>query len=53
MMLKLKAGHKVTSYEIVKDDKSIQQAVLAGYHKRCRCCINKWRYWYYETRCYN
>ncbi|MFO6597079.1 molybdenum cofactor biosynthesis protein B [Bacillus cereus] len=28
------AGHKVTSYEIVKDDKeSIQQAVLAGYHK--------------------
>lgn len=30
----LKAGHKVTSYEIVKDDKeSIQQAVLAGYHK--------------------
>ncbi|CEV42091.1 Molybdenum cofactor biosynthesis protein B [Streptococcus pneumoniae] len=32
-MLK-EAGHKVTSYEIVKDDKeSIQQAVLAGYHK--------------------
>ena len=30
----LKEGHKVTSYEIVKDDKeSIQQAVLAGYHK--------------------
>ena len=28
------AGHTVTSYEIVKDDKeSIQQAVLAGYHK--------------------
>ena len=28
------AGHKVTSYAIVKDDKeSIQQAVLAGYHK--------------------
>ncbi|MEZ2322919.1 molybdenum cofactor biosynthesis protein B [Bacillus sp. BD59S] len=28
------AGHKVTSYEIVKDDKeSIQQAVLAGYHR--------------------
>ena len=30
----LKAGHTVTSYEIVKDDKeSIQQAVLAGYHR--------------------
>ncbi|ENB9404514.1 MULTISPECIES: MogA/MoaB family molybdenum cofactor biosynthesis protein [Bacillus cereus group] len=28
------AGHTVTSYEIVKDDKeSIQQAVLAGYHR--------------------
>ncbi|HDR7794091.1 TPA: molybdenum cofactor biosynthesis protein MoaB [Bacillus luti] len=28
------AGHIVTSYEIVKDDKeSIQQAVLAGYHR--------------------
>ncbi|PFJ19477.1 molybdenum cofactor biosynthesis protein [Bacillus cereus] len=28
------AGHTVTAYEIVKDDKeSIQQAVLAGYHK--------------------
>ncbi|HDX9651110.1 molybdenum cofactor biosynthesis protein [Bacillus wiedmannii] len=28
------AGHTVTAYEIVKDDKeSIQQAVLAGYHR--------------------
>ncbi|MBE5104714.1 MogA/MoaB family molybdenum cofactor biosynthesis protein [Bacillus thuringiensis] len=28
------AGHTVTSYEIVKDDKeSIQKAVLAGYHQ--------------------
>ena len=27
------AGHKVTSYEIVKDDKESIQAVLAGYHK--------------------
>ncbi|QIE39125.1 MogA/MoaB family molybdenum cofactor biosynthesis protein [Bacillus tropicus] len=28
------AGHTVTSYEIVKDDKeSIQHAVLAGYHR--------------------
>ncbi|HHT7190570.1 TPA: MogA/MoaB family molybdenum cofactor biosynthesis protein [Bacillus cereus] len=28
------AGHIVTAYEIVKDDKeSIQQAVLAGYHR--------------------
>ncbi|MBM6646752.1 molybdenum cofactor biosynthesis protein B [Bacillus sp. RIT 809] len=32
--LLIEAGHKVTSYEIVKDDKeSIQQAVLAGYHR--------------------
>ncbi|HDR3890054.1 molybdenum cofactor biosynthesis protein [Bacillus mycoides] len=32
--LLIEAGHKVNSYEIVKDDKeSIQQAVLAGYHR--------------------